>query len=486
MQGFNPLTREPIRPAGSNGTRVAGIDLIWPRRRQSRRCGRRPPPSGARRSRLAHRKAVESTSERTEREVALVRRKDQRRTSDFEKAKGLLATEVVHTTSRLAKGPGRARDPRPAAALPRRRARRRTQGRQARRRRIQAALPIRPRERRLVPRRACGEPPGARGRHRTAHGQRRTLLRACRASQRSCRQLLVQHAPQDVHRAANLFRQRYGREPRPGELGSLTTTTRGSKTAAGGRRQRGVASAAAPSDDQTPSAPRKPSTTAAITTTPTSISRKELLDGGHQRTLDDHRARTAAPRPTSSAPASAARPRPTSSSTSSRAPASCCSSRTARGRRASYRELEQQTLAIAERRASEIAAPVSERSLKQAQREIGKQIKGSLTQEQRDALRTITGPGGIAVLVGPRRHRQGRRDLRRREGVAAGGQRGDRHRDRRRDRANDSRTRRASTAPTPPTDSSTGSRRAASGSGRTPSSSWTRPRWPTTDRSPRS
>ena len=37
---------------------------------------------------------------------------------------------------------------------------------------------------------------------------------------------------EDVHRAADLFRQRYGREPRAGELGSLTTKTRGSKSAA--------------------------------------------------------------------------------------------------------------------------------------------------------------------------------------------------------------------------------------------------------------
>ena len=37
---------------------------------------------------------------------------------------------------------------------------------------------------------------------------------------------------EDVDRAARLFRQRYGREPRAGELGSLTTGTRGSKSAA--------------------------------------------------------------------------------------------------------------------------------------------------------------------------------------------------------------------------------------------------------------
>ena len=64
------------------------------------------------------------------------------------------------------------------------------------------------------------------------------------------------------------------------------------------------------------------------------------------------------------------------------------------------RELEQQTIDIAERRATEIVAPVSEQALKQARREIGKEIHGSLTQEQRDALETITGPGGVSLLVG--------------------------------------------------------------------------------------
>ena len=64
------------------------------------------------------------------------------------------------------------------------------------------------------------------------------------------------------------------------------------------------------------------------------------------------------------------------------------------------RELEQATVGIAERRANENAAPLSEASLKQARREIGAEIHGSLTQEQREALETITGPGGISQLIG--------------------------------------------------------------------------------------
>jgi ATP-dependent exoDNAse (exonuclease V) alpha subunit len=64
------------------------------------------------------------------------------------------------------------------------------------------------------------------------------------------------------------------------------------------------------------------------------------------------------------------------------------------------REMEQTTIDIAERRATEKAAPVSDRALTQARREIAREIKGSLTQEQKGALQTITDPGGVTVLVG--------------------------------------------------------------------------------------
>ncbi len=108
-----------------------------------------------------------------------------------------------------------------------------------------------------------------------------------------------------------------------------------------------------------------------------------------------------------------------------------------------------------DRRSSERARsppPSASTSLKQARREIGREIKGSLTQEQREALETITGPGGVTRARRPRRHRQGRRDLRRRQGVAAGGQRGDRHRDRRqRPRSVCKDDAKLDQAPTPPT-----------------------------------
>ena len=80
------------------------------------------------------------------------------------------------------------------------------------------------------------------------------------------------------------------------------------------------------------------------------------------------------------------------------------------------------------------AAPVSDRSLEQARGEIGREIHGSLTQEQRQALETITGPGGVSVLVGRAGTGKGVTIAAAAQGVAAGGQLGDRHGDRGSDR----------------------------------------------------
>jgi conjugative relaxase-like TrwC/TraI family protein len=101
MQGFSPRSGEPLRPAGSNGTRVAGVELMMA-----------PPKSVSalwatsssyRRAQIeaAHHRAVASALARTEREVALVRRKSSG-VVRFERARSLLGAEFVHTSSRLA------------------------------------------------------------------------------------------------------------------------------------------------------------------------------------------------------------------------------------------------------------------------------------------------------------------------------------------------------------------------------------------------
>jgi hypothetical protein len=84
------------------------------------------------------------------------------------------------------------------------------------------------------------------------------------------------------------------------------------------------------------------------------------------------------------------RPAQTTSSTTLRVPVSCWRSRAACGRPAAC--------ARSSNGRSRNAAVVSELSLQPARREVGKEIRGLLTAEQREALEMITGPGGVAVL----------------------------------------------------------------------------------------
>ncbi len=101
MQGFSPLTAEPLRPAGSNGTRVAGVELMMAPPKSVSALWATAGPYRRAQIEAAHQRAVASSLERTEREVALVRRKSGG-VVRFERAKSLLAAEFVHTSSRLA------------------------------------------------------------------------------------------------------------------------------------------------------------------------------------------------------------------------------------------------------------------------------------------------------------------------------------------------------------------------------------------------
>jgi ATP-dependent exoDNAse (exonuclease V) alpha subunit len=64
------------------------------------------------------------------------------------------------------------------------------------------------------------------------------------------------------------------------------------------------------------------------------------------------------------------------------------------------REREQQTIATVKERAGERAAPVREQSLKQAQKDVQREIGAPLSKEQREALGSITGRGGVSTLIG--------------------------------------------------------------------------------------
>ncbi len=102
MHGYSPVDGEPIRPVGSNGTRVAGIDLTFSPPKSVSALWATAGPYRRAQIEVAHRRAVKSALERTEREVALVRRKRDG-VVRFERADRLLAVKSLHTTSRLAR-----------------------------------------------------------------------------------------------------------------------------------------------------------------------------------------------------------------------------------------------------------------------------------------------------------------------------------------------------------------------------------------------
>ena len=157
MQGFSPLSGEPLRPAGSNGTRVAGVELMMAPPKSVSALWATAGPYRRAQIEAAHRRAVASALARTEREVALVQAKERRGRplrARQEPARRRVRPHLQPPRPR----PGGRRHPRPPAALPPRPLRRRAHRRQARRDRIAPALPLRPRERRLVPGRAGRRP----------------------------------------------------------------------------------------------------------------------------------------------------------------------------------------------------------------------------------------------------------------------------------------------------------------------------------------
>jgi conjugative relaxase-like TrwC/TraI family protein len=396
MQGFSPLTGEPLRPAGSNGTRVAGVELMMAPPKSVSALWTTAGPYRRAQIEVAHQRAVASALARTELEVALVRRKSGG-VVRFERAKSLLGAEFVHTSSRLAQDQeaGGIPDPQLHSHLVLFAAER-TDGKLA-------AIE----SRRLY--RSARES-GAWYRAELAANLRELGLPIERRTGRNGRYFEVRGVPEqlasrwssrseDVDRAARLFRQRYGREPRAGELGSLTIATRGSKSAAARLDVNEVWRAVGEEHGLSGERSEQLFDERSISTQECVDLRAELLEEvtSERATIAERELRAKA----YELAAGTCRP----------AEADRLIDELARSgelvrleegmwttRR--LRELEQATIEIAERRANEIAAPISEPSLKQVRREIGKEIHGSFSDEQREALETITGPGGISQLVG--------------------------------------------------------------------------------------
>lgn len=100
MNGRSPVTGEPIRPVGGDRSRVAGIDLAFSAPKSVSALWAVSGPYRRAQIEAAHRTAVASTRARIERDVELVRRRENG-VLRWERARSLVAAEFVHTASRL-------------------------------------------------------------------------------------------------------------------------------------------------------------------------------------------------------------------------------------------------------------------------------------------------------------------------------------------------------------------------------------------------
>jgi conjugative relaxase-like TrwC/TraI family protein len=396
MQGFSPASGEPLRPAGADGTRVAGVELMLAPPKSVSALWATANPYHRAQIEAAHRAAVASALERTVREVDLVRRKSGG-VVRFERARSLVGAEFVHTSSRLARDIDAGGIPDPQLHSHRVLfAAERTDGKLA-------AIE----SRRLY--RSARES-GAWYRAELAANLQELGLSIRRRTGKGERYFEVYGVPEglgahwssrseDVDRAARVFRQRYGREPRAGELGSLTTSTRGSKSAADRVDVDGAWRAMGEEHGLSEEHAKSLFEARSNATLPDVNLHAELLAEvtRDRATIEDRELRAKA----YEISAGACRPHEADeliaelerSGQLVRLEGGLWTTRR-------LREMEEATLERAERSTSKDLAPIEDRSLKQARRELGKEIQGSLSAEQREALETITGPGGITVLIG--------------------------------------------------------------------------------------
>ena len=390
MHGFNPVTKEEIRPVGADGTRTAGVDLTYSPPKDVSALWALSDPYRRAQIEAAHRKAVASTLKRIEREVTVIRRKTNG-VVRFEKAKSLLAAEAVHTTSRLSRVQPQNGIPDPqlhshVAII----AAERMDGKMA---------AVESRQLMLAAREG-----GAWYRSELAANLRELGLDIERRTGKGERYFGLSGVPDalsdrwstrdgDVDRAAQAFRRRYGREPEPGELDQLTLKTRGPKS-----------TATQPDIQQAYDAIGSEHAAKLHTNQPTTpdpninLAEELLAEVNRDRSMITTRELRAKAYELS---AGVCRPGQADQLVNDlersgelvRLEQGMWTTRT-------LREIEQATTDVAQDRATDCVAPVSERSLKQAQSEAAKELHGSLSQEQRDALQTITGQGGVTVLVG--------------------------------------------------------------------------------------
>jgi conjugative relaxase-like TrwC/TraI family protein len=396
MQGFSPLSGEPLRPAGSDGTRVAGVELMFAPPKSVSALWAVSGPYRRAQIEAAHQRAVASTLARIEREVALVRRRSGG-VVRFEHAESLLAAEFVHTTSRLAQGEegGAVPDPQVHSHLV-----------------FFAAERIDGKLAAIESRRLYrfGREGGGWFRAYLAAELQERGVQIERRTGKNRRYFEIRGVPEglssgwssrseDVNRAARIFRQRYGREPRAEELGSLTIATRGSKSAADSIDVNEDWRAVGEEHGLSAERAEQLFNERSISNQESVDLRAELLEEVTRESamIEERELRAKA----YELAAGVCRPEEADQLVDELArDGHLIRLEEGMWTTRRLREMEQATLQIADRSLDRNPTPVAERFLKQARREIIKEIHGPLSVEQREALDVITGPGRASVLVG--------------------------------------------------------------------------------------
>jgi conjugative relaxase-like TrwC/TraI family protein len=394
MDGRSPRTGDVIRSVGAGGSRVAGIDVTFSAPKSVSALWAVSDPYRRAQIEVAHRKAVASALARVEREVELVRR---RRDGElrWERARSLVAAEFVHTSSRLTRDQERDGVPDPQ---------------------LHSHLLILAAERldrsfsavdsRELFRSARVN--GAWYRAQLAHELGELGVRVRGRTGRDGKYFEVAGVPDGllsrwsrrsdaIERAAKQFRERYGRDPKRGELGALTVATRGTKTVAA---EVDVAGAwRAVGEEHGLNRERAQALfTDRVVHEQRDVPADLLADLTRQRSMVEARVLEAR---ALELVAGVERPERAQEH---------LAELTRRGElieleggvftTRELRELEQRTLETAAGRTDEHAATVSHPARDRAVERVQERLAAGLSMEQRDALDVLTGSGGVVVLVG--------------------------------------------------------------------------------------
>jgi conjugative relaxase-like TrwC/TraI family protein len=394
MNGRHPGTGAEMRPVGGDGSRVAGVDLTFSAPKSVSALWAVSGPYRRAQIEAAHRGAVVSAMGRVERDVELVRRRE-RGVLRWEPARSLVRAEFVHTSSRLTRGQEGEGVPDPqlhshvvVVAAERRDGR-------------FAAVDSRELFR-------SARVNGAWYRAELAYSLGELGLDVRGGQGRDARYFEVAGVPdglakrwsartEDIERAARTFRQRYGREPRAGELGAMTVATRGTKTAlaqvdvdeawrAVGEEHglsRTGGEALFGEEARHESRPVARGLLDVLARDRSMVERREL-----DARAAELAAGTMRPADAQDVVAGLAR-----DGELLELDGGWWTTR-------ELRDLERRTLGLATGLAEGETAGASEAALTAARESARRQLGGPLSREQQDALNTVTGPGGVAVLVG--------------------------------------------------------------------------------------